>query len=111
MDDSRASTVGAAPDPTRGSQWAEPFENGPGTFEGLPTLAAAELVEVSAGDFEPSEHVSIHLGEPQWVQSPMPPPGEGWVFVARLDSYYLFGSVFVFYKPETREAFHVLQYS
>ena len=102
---------GATPeDPTRGSKWAEGFEEGPGAFDRLPSFEAAELVEVAQGDFERSQHVWMTIGEPRWVQSPEP-PGDGWRFVAQLESYYLFGTVFVFYNPETREAYHMLQFT
>jgi len=114
-DDGRWTIVnvdGAPPkDPTRGAEWAEGFENGPGAFDELPVFAAAALVEADYGDVERSEHVWMRTGEPEWVQSAEPPSGEGWRFVAQLESYYLFGTMYVFYRPETREAYHMIQFS
>ncbi len=96
-------------DPTRGSEWAETFEEGPATFAEVDS-GKAHLIE-AASAYGPEDKLWLQLGEPVWVQSPDPPRGDGWRFVARVDSYYMHGSVFVFYDPSTRRAHHLKQFS
>lgn len=97
-------------DPTKGSPWAEPFENGPEGFDELPTFEAADLVEAERGAFPRADQVTVQTGEPDWVQGDDSPGGD-WVFVARLDSPHLFGSMFVFYDVARRQAYHRIQFT
>ncbi|MCB9759082.1 MAG: hypothetical protein H6739_04515 [Alphaproteobacteria bacterium] len=98
-------------DPTRGSAWAEPFESGPQSFARLPTFEAATLEAREYGEVDLERHVVLRIGEPAWLQDDFSPSGEGWRFVARLDCWFQFGSMYVFYHPERRQAYHVIQFT
>lgn len=95
-------------DPRKGSPWAEPFEDGPDAFNDLPVFEQADMVEAEYGSFEYREHIRIQLAPAQWLQGDDSPPGD-WIFVACIDAYQLFGSMFIFYNAERRQAYHLIQ--
>jgi len=93
-------------------KWAEPFEEGPEVFSRIAPVANVALVERDPIN-ERDVGVWFDLGPPRWVQHDDEAPGEdeGYVYIGRMDNYCAAGTIYVYYNPEQRIAWHVCQFS
>jgi hypothetical protein len=88
-------------------EWAEPFEGGPGQFDGITPAAGAILTESE----QRSADVSFQLGgQPRWVQGDEA-PGEPYIFVGQMESRYSNATIYAFYHPDKREIMFECQFT